>query len=147
MLAPGLLVAVFPRWAWKRLAAVAVGATPVYLYSAFNVAVYGHLGTTSMTAKSLAFDWPPNWHFIPVEAPARQVVEIGLVLLAVTTAVLLRSSENVDGRRVALALKAAPVLQFAARALMSGWRLYPGSQTPCRAELPSREVMHDPGRN
>jgi hypothetical protein len=125
MLAPGLLVAVFPRWGWKRLAAVAVGATPVYLYLAFNLAVYGHLGTTSMTAKSLAFYWPPNWHFISVEAPARQVVEIGLVLLAVATAVLLRSSENVDGRRVALALTAAPVLQFAAQALMSGWRLYP----------------------
>jgi hypothetical protein len=125
MLAPGLLVAVFPRWGWKRVTAAAVGATPVYLYLAFNLAVYGHLGTTSMTAKSLAVYWPPNWHFISVESPARQVVEIGLVLLAVTAAVLLRSSENVDGRRIALALTAAPVLQFAAQALMSGWRLYP----------------------
>jgi hypothetical protein len=59
-LAPGLAVAVMGRWDWRRLSAVVVGAAPVYMYLLFNLAVYGHVGTTSMAAKSLDFTGRPT---------------------------------------------------------------------------------------
>ena len=125
VLAPGLAVAVIPRWDWRRLAAVVAGAAPVYVYFAFNVVVFGHLETTSMAAKSLAFYWPPNWWFLwhpfPVVAP---VIVIGEVVTAAAIAVMLRRSDA-DSRRIALALAAAPLLQSAAQALLSGWVLFP----------------------
>jgi hypothetical protein len=126
MLVLGLAVAVFPRWDWRRLVAVAIGAAPVYLYLAFNLVVFGRLSTTSMAAKSLDFYWPPNWWFMwhpsPVVAP---VVVIAVVLTAVAIAVMVRRSENADTRRIALALAAAPLLQLVAQAVMSGWALFP----------------------
>jgi hypothetical protein len=126
MLAPGLAVAVFSRWDWRRLIAAAVGAAPVYLYLGFNLVVFGHLGTTSMAAKSLDFYWPPNWWFLwhpsRVVAP---VVVIAVVVTSLAIAVMLRRSANADTRLIALALAAAPLLQLAAQALLSGWALFP----------------------
>ncbi|HEX2286322.1 MAG TPA: hypothetical protein VHI10_16125, partial [Mycobacterium sp.] len=125
-LAPGLLVAVISRWDWRRLAAVVAGASPVYVYLAFNLVVYGHLGTTSMAAKSLDFYWPPNFWF--VQFPSQVVmttVAVTVVVASVVVAVMLRRSENADARNIALALAVAPVLQLAAQALLSGWALFP----------------------
>ena len=48
-----------------------------------------------------------------------------MVLLAIAVVVLLRTSENFDGRRIALALTAAPLLQFVTQPFMSGWGRYP----------------------
>jgi hypothetical protein len=123
MLAPGLVVALAPHWDWKRWVAVAAGLSPVGAYFGFNWLTYGHFGTTSMTAKSLAVYWPPNWHFLLIEKPIPGM-EILAVLAAVVIAVLLRSSENADLRRIALALAVAPLLQLGAQALLSGWMLF-----------------------
>lgn len=125
-LAPGLLVAVLSRWDWRRLSAVVAGAAPVYMYLLFNLVVYGHVGTTSMAAKSLDFYWPPNLWFLQFPS---QVVMSGVVatvvVVSVVVAVMLRRSENADIRRIALALAIAPLLQLAAQALLSGWTLFP----------------------
>ncbi|MBV8965817.1 MAG: hypothetical protein JO191_06525, partial [Mycobacteriaceae bacterium] len=125
MLAPGLLAAVFPRWRWRQLVAAVLGAAPLFGYLAFNMAVYGTIWTTAMAAKSLAVYVPPNWHFIADDRPFRGALEIGMIVVAIVIVVLLRSNENVDVRRIALALTAAPLLQFVAQAFMSGWGLYP----------------------
>ena len=125
-LAPGLVIAVIPRWDWRRLLAVVVGAAPLYLYLAFNLVVYGHLGTTSMAAKSLAFYWPPNWWFLEFPSPViMPMVVITVVAVSVAVAVMVRRSEDADTRRITLALAGAPLLQFAAQALLSGWALFP----------------------
>jgi hypothetical protein len=125
-LAPGLAIAVMWRWDWRRLSAVVAGAAPVYVYLLFNLVVFGHLGTTSMAAKSLDFYWPPNVWFLQFPS---QVVMSGVVAAVVVTsvivAVMLRRSDNADLRRIALALAAAPLLQLAAQALLSGWTLFP----------------------
>ena len=125
-LAPGLVVAVISRWDWRRLSAVVAGASPVYVYLVFNLMVYGHLGTTSMAAKSLDFYWPPNFWFLQFPS---QVIMSGVVAtvvaVSVVVAVMLRRSENADVRRIALALAIAPLLQLAAQALLSGWALFP----------------------
>lgn len=125
-LAPGLLVAVLWRWDLRRLTAVVAGAAPVYAYFLFNTVIYGQLGTTSMAAKSLDFYWPPNFWFL--QFPSRVVmsgVAVTVVIASVVVAVMMRRSENVDMRRIVLALAAAPVLQLVAQALMSGWTLFP----------------------
>ncbi|WP_146221049.1 cytochrome d ubiquinol oxidase subunit II [Mycolicibacterium moriokaense] len=125
-LAPGLVVAVISRWDWRRLSAVVVGAVPVYAYLVFNLVVYGHLGTSSMAAKSLDVYWPPNLWFL--EFPSRVVmsgVVATVLVVSVVVGVMLRRSENADVRRIALALAVAPVLQLAAQALFSGWTLFP----------------------
>jgi hypothetical protein len=125
-LAPGLLLAVIGRWDWRRLAAVVAGATPVYLYLAFNLAVYGHPGTTSMRAKSLDFYWPPNLWFTQFPSAVNMTtVVIADVVTSVVVAVMLLRHENADMKRIALALTAAPALQLAAQALLSGWALFP----------------------
>jgi hypothetical protein len=125
LLAPCLLLAVGTRWDWRRFVALVVGAAPLAVYFWFNWAVYGHFDTTSMAAKSLALYLPPNLHFIAVEIPAPGVAEIGILVTAAVVYVLSRRCENVDARRIALALTAAPILQFCLQALMSGWKLFP----------------------
>jgi hypothetical protein len=124
MLTPGLLVAVVPRWDWKRLAAAAAGAAPLYLYLVFNVVVFGHVETTSMAAKSMGFYWPPNWYFIATELPLPGGGEALALVAALVIAVLVRRVPNTDMRRIALALAAAPLLQFSAQALTSGWIMF-----------------------
>jgi hypothetical protein len=125
-LAPGLLVAVLLRWDWRRLLAVVVGAVPLYLYFAFNLVVFGHLGTTSMAAKSLDFYWPPNVWFLEFpSAVVMCVVAVTLVITSVVVGVLLRRSDNADVRRITLALAIAPLLQLVSQALLSGWTLFP----------------------
>jgi hypothetical protein len=125
-LAPGLVVAVISRWDWRRLSAAVAGAAPLYMYLVFNLVVYGHLGTSSMTAKSLDFYWPPNSWFLqfPSRVVMSGVVAI-VVVVSVVVAVMLRRSENADVRRITLALAIAPLLQLAAQALLSGWTLFP----------------------
>ena len=125
-LAPGLVVAVISRWDWRRLSAAVAGAAPLYMYLVFNLVVYGHLGTSSMTAKSLDFYWPPNSWFLqfPSRVVMSGVVAI-VVAVSVVVAVMLRRSENGDMRRITLALAIAPLLQLAAQALLSGWTLFP----------------------
>ncbi|PXW99118.1 hypothetical protein [Mycolicibacterium moriokaense] len=125
LLAPGLLLAVVNRWDWPRIAAAVVGAAPLGIYFGLNWVWYGHLGTTSMAAKSLALYLPPNLHFIAVEIPVPGAAEIGIVVAAAVVYVLSRRCENVDARRIGLALTAAPILQFCLQALMSGWKLFP----------------------
>lgn len=125
-LAPGLLVAVISRWDRRRLAAMVAGGAPLYAYMVFNLVVYGHLGTASMTAKSLDFYWPPNSWFL--QFPSRTVmtgVVMTVVGVSVVVALMLRRCEDVDVRRIALALVFAPLLQLAAQALLSGWTLFP----------------------
>lgn len=124
MLAPGLVVAVAPRWDWKRWAAASAGASPVVVYLAFNWLIFGHIDTTSVAAKSLGVYWPPNWHFLAVEKPIPGM-EILAVLAAALVVIVLRRSENVDLRRIAVALAVAPLLQLGAQALFSGWMLFP----------------------
>lgn len=124
-LAPGLAVVVFLRWDWKRLAAVVVGASPVYVYLVFNLVVFGHLGTTSMAAKSLDVYLPPNFWFLQFPSRAMTVVAAFVVVVSLVVAVLLRQCEDVDVRRVALALAVTPILQLGAQALLSGWALFP----------------------
>lgn len=121
VLVPFLLVAIAPRWGWRRTAAAAAGAAPVCLYFAFNLMTYGHLFTTSMAAKSLAFYLPPNLHFVTAEFPAPGAAEIQLAIVVIVIGFLARRVQNVDARRIALALAAAPVLQIVLQALMSGW--------------------------
>jgi hypothetical protein len=122
----GLAVAVLSRWDWRRLAACAAGAAPVYLYFLLNLLVFGHLGTTSMEAKSLDAYWPPNWwlltHPQPVVGP---IVVSAIVVVSLAVVVMVRRSDNNDLRRIALALAIAPLLQLAAQVFMSGWVLFP----------------------
>jgi hypothetical protein len=125
-LAPGLVVAVIWRWDWRRLSAAVAGAAPLYLYLVFNLVVYGRLGTSSMAAKSLDFYWPPNLWFL--QFPSQVVmsgVVAAVVVVSVVVAVMLRRTDDVDVRRIALALAIAPLLQLAAQALLSGWTLFP----------------------
>lgn len=126
-LAPGLVVAVIiSRWDWRRLVAVGVGAAPLYVYLLFNLSVYGHLGTTSMAAKSLDFYWPPNLWFLEFPSPAvMSGVAATVIVVSVVVAVMLWRSENADVRRITVALAIAPLLQLAAQALLSGWTLFP----------------------
>ncbi len=121
----GLAVAVVPRWDLKRLAALAAGAAPLYLYLAFNLWAFGQLTSTSMAAKTLDFYMPPNWYFLGHPSPAVGIAAIIVLVVAVSTAVMLRRNPSVDTRRIALALSVAVVLQFAAQALLSGWILFP----------------------
>jgi hypothetical protein len=125
-LAPGLVVAVIWRWDWRRLAALVIGAAPLYVYLIFNLVVYGRLGTASMAAKSLDVYLPPNLWFLEFPSP---IVMLGVVatvvVVSVVVAVMLRRSENADMRRITLALAIAPLLQLAAQAFLSGWTLFP----------------------
>ncbi|MGV0836962.1 hypothetical protein [Mycolicibacterium thermoresistibile] len=121
LLAPGLMVAVLGRWDWRRLTAFLIGAAPLYAYLAFNLAMFGHWSTTSMAAKSLALYWPPNWYFATEPSP---VVPVIVVTVAVSVAILARHIGDRDRRWLALALAAAPVLQLASQALLSGWMLF-----------------------
>jgi hypothetical protein len=124
--APGLVLALMPCWGWRRLAAVIASAAPVYVYVVFNMVTYGQLGTTSMAAKSLDLYWPPNFWFL--QFPSRIVmssVAALVVIVSVVVVAMLRRTENVDVRRLALALAIAPLLQLAAQALLSGWTLFP----------------------
>jgi hypothetical protein len=126
-LAPGLVVAVLvSHWDWRRLVAVVVGAAPVYVYLLFNLLVFGHVGTTSMAAKSLDFYWPPNVWFL--EFPSAIVmsgVVATVVVVSVVVVIMMRRSENADLRWLTLALASAPLLQLAAQAFLSGWTLFP----------------------
>ena len=122
----GLVVAVSPRWDWRRLAAAVVGAAPAYAYLAFNLVVTGHLGTTSMSAKTVGFNWPPNLWFLLHPSPVLGLVTVlGLLVSALAIFLLLRGSERADVRRIGLAIAAAPVLQLVIQAFTSGWGLFP----------------------
>ncbi|MDR3661712.1 MAG: hypothetical protein P4L86_15235 [Mycobacterium sp.] len=125
VLAPCLLVATAPAWGWRRTAAAFAGGAPLYGYISLNVALYGHIGTTSMTAKSLRSYFPPNLHYITHEQPVPGGGEIGMVIVAIVVAMLAYRIANSDGRRIALALTIAPILQLVAQAFLSGWALYP----------------------
>ena len=124
ILAPGLAIAVGRRWDWKRWTAFVAGALPVAFYLGFNWLTYGHVGTTSMRAKSLDVYWPPNLHALTVD---KQMMTAGIlvVLAVVAVTVLARRIEIVDSRRIALALAVAPLLQLTFHAVFSGWLLFP----------------------
>lgn len=125
MLLFGLAVAVAPRWDVKRLAAFAAGAAPLCLYPAFNLWAFGHLTTTSMTAKTLAMYLPPNWYFLVFPNPALGIaLTIAVGGAAVSAVALLRRNPNVDNRRLAMAVPVAMLLQFAAQAVLSGWIMF-----------------------
>lgn len=117
----GLAVVVVPCWGRKRLAAMAIGALPLYVYLGFNLCAFGHLATSSMTAKTLAFFVPPNWYFLqqPSAAAGISMVAMPLILFF-----LLSRVPRSDIRTIALALATAPLLQFAAQALGSGWMVF-----------------------
>lgn len=117
----GLAAVVVPRWDRKRLAALAIGAFPLYVYLGFNLCAFGHLATSSMTAKTLSFFVPPNWYFLQRPSPA---AGLSMVVMPVVLFALLRRLPNTHVRGVALALAAAPLLQFAAQALGSGWMVF-----------------------
>jgi hypothetical protein len=121
----GLAVAVVPRWDSNRLVALAAGAAPLYLYLAFNLWAYGHLTPTSMEAKTLDVYVPPNWYFLQHPSSAWGIALGIIVIMAVLlTAVILRRNHNLDTRKIALALPAAVLLQFAVHPLLSGWILF-----------------------
>ncbi|APE15209.1 hypothetical protein BOH72_08215 [Mycobacterium sp. WY10] len=124
ILAPGLVVAVGRRWNWKMWAAFAAGTSPVAMYFAFNILVYGHTGTTSMTAKSLAVYWPPNLHSLTLD---EQMSAAGMIILLAVVVVigLARRIENADMRRIAVALAVTPLLQLLFHTVFSGWMLFP----------------------
>jgi hypothetical protein len=124
ILAPGLVVAIGRRWDWKMWTAFAAGTSPVAVYLAFNWSVYGHVGTSSMSAKSLAVYWPPNLHSLTLDKNM-SAAGIIVVLAVVVVTVLARRVENVDLRRIALALTIAPLLQLAFHTVFSGWMLFP----------------------
>lgn len=124
ILAPGLLIAVGRRWDWKKWTALAAGTLPVAVYIGFNLLTYGHVGTTSMRAKSLGVYWPPNLHGLTLD---RQMLAAGIivVLAVVVVTVLARRVDNVDLRRIALVLATAPLLQLTLHTVFSGWMLFP----------------------
>ncbi|MCV7077662.1 hypothetical protein [Mycobacterium szulgai] len=121
----GLGVAIVARWDVKRLMAFAAGAAPLYLYPAINLWAFGHLATTSMTAKTLNLYLPPNWYFLVFPNPALGIALATAVAgVAVALVVLLWRNPNVDNRRLAMAVPVAVLLQFAAQALLSGWIMF-----------------------
>lgn len=124
ILIPGLIIAVGRRWDWKRWTASAAGALPVAFYLGFNWLTYGHPGTTSMRAKSLDVYWPPNLHGLTL---SKQMTAVGIIVVVavVVVAFLAGRLENVEARRVALALTTAPLLQLIFQAIFSGWMLFP----------------------
>ena len=124
LLAPALAVIALMRWDIKRLAAAAMGAAPAFLYFAFNIVVFGSAFTTSMSAKSLSFYLPPNFHFLDVMPTVTVFFHISVAATSVVILLLLRRRERTDPRLVAFALVSAPVLQFLMQALMSGWMMF-----------------------
>ena len=121
----GLALAVVPRWGWRRLAALAAGAAPIYLYLAFNLWAFGDPVPTSMAAKTLDVYVPPNWHFLDYPSPGVGIVAVVMTaVIVVSTTLMLRRNHNVDVRGIASALPIALVLQFGAQALFSGWMLF-----------------------
>lgn len=121
----GLAVAVVPRWDAKRLAAFTAGAAPFFLYPAYNLWAFGHLTSTSMSAKTLGLYLPPNWYFLVFP---NAVLGIALAIavggVAVSALALLWRNPNVDNRRLAMAAPVALLLQFVAQAVLSGWIMF-----------------------
>lgn len=124
VLAPLLLAAIAPTWGWRRTAAAAAGAIPLGLYGWFNLATYGHLCTTSMSAKSMDIYLPPNLHFIAADLPFPGAAALQLAVVVAVIVALARRIQNRDARRIALALAAAPVMQMVVHSVMSGWMMF-----------------------
>lgn len=122
----GLAVVVLPGWGRARLVALASGMTPLYVYLLINWCAFGHLATTSMTAKTLGVYLWPNWYFVQRPAPIGAILmtAVPLLVIALQRAAPSRPGAG-DARRIALALAVAPLLQFGAQALRSGWILFP----------------------
>jgi hypothetical protein len=125
LLVLGLAVAVLPTWGWRRVVAAVAGGTPLYGYLAFNIVAFGHLATTSMAAKSPGLYWPPNGWFVFHPSPVAGVVVIGAVVATSAAIVAMLRNALDDGRRLVLAIAAAPLLQLAMQAALSGWSLFP----------------------
>jgi len=124
-LIPGIVVACFGSSSWRSRGLFVVGMSPVAAYAALNMSLYGQLSTTSMAAKSLASYLPPNWNSIATETPFGGAREIVVGIVIVTVLVLLPRSLGTRTRRLCIALATAPVLEFAAQVVLSGWGTYP----------------------
>jgi hypothetical protein len=114
------------RFDWRQRAALLLGAAPIPVYLAMNVAVSGHLATTSMAAKTLGVYWPPNLWFVSHPSLAVGIVTVTALVAAVAAiAWLTRRDDRADVRRICLALGSVSLFQILAQALTSGWVLFP----------------------
>lgn len=123
LLAPGLAVLALMRWNVKLIAAALVGAAPVYVYFAFNIAVFGHPFTTSMSAKSLGFYFPPNFHFFDVVPYVREFY-LQIAIASIAILMLLKRQAKSDLTFISLTLVCTVLLQLVMQALMSGWMMF-----------------------
>jgi len=124
-LIPGIVVATFGSASWKSRWLFVAGMFPIAAYAIFNFALYGHVSTTSMAAKSLASYLPPNWNSITTESPFGGARELAVGVAMVVVLVLVRHTTGRVVCRLAIALATAPALESVAQLVFSGWGTYP----------------------